>query len=55
MGFGTAVVWALLGSASEAFLRVEVAPLTVTELRWSGGMWRAGPVGAPLIAEKSAG
>jgi broad specificity phosphatase PhoE len=44
-----AVVWALQGLPDAAFLRIEVAPLTLTDLRFSGGHWRVRSVGVPLV------
>jgi broad specificity phosphatase PhoE len=43
-----AVVMAL-GAPTEAFLRLEVAPLTVTDLRLTGRQWRVRSVGVPLL------
>jgi broad specificity phosphatase PhoE len=44
------VVCALQVSPDEAFLRIEVAPLTATDIRFSGGHWRVRSVGVPLLA-----
>ena len=43
-----AVVHALGLTPNQAFLRVEVAPMTVTDLRLTGGSWRVRSVGVPL-------
>jgi broad specificity phosphatase PhoE len=42
-----AVVCALQVSPEEAFLRIEVAPLTRTDMRFSSGHWRVRSVGVP--------
>jgi broad specificity phosphatase PhoE len=46
-----AVVHALQVSPHEAFLRIEVAPLTTTDIRLTGGSWRVRSVGVPLSSE----
>jgi broad specificity phosphatase PhoE len=43
-----AIVHALELSPNQAFLRIEVAPMTMTDMRLSGGSWRVRSVGVPL-------
>jgi broad specificity phosphatase PhoE len=45
-----AVVHALQASPHEAFLRIEVPPLTSTDIRLTGGSWRVRSMGVPLIS-----
>lgn len=44
-----AAVVGALQVPDEAFLSIEVAPLTATDIRFSGGHWRVRSVGVPLI------
>jgi broad specificity phosphatase PhoE len=44
-----AIVQVVQAPPHEAFQRIEIAPLTVTEIRLSGGRWRVRSVGVPLI------
>jgi broad specificity phosphatase PhoE len=44
-----AIVHALQVAPHEAFLRIEVAPLTTTDIRLTGGSWRIRSVGVPLV------
>jgi broad specificity phosphatase PhoE len=44
-----AVITALLTSPHQAFLRIEIGPLTITDIRLTGGSWRVRSVGVPLI------
>jgi broad specificity phosphatase PhoE len=43
-----AIVHVLQASPRDAFQRIEIAPLTATELRFSGDGWRVRSVGVPL-------
>jgi broad specificity phosphatase PhoE len=43
-----AVVHALQLSPNQAFLRIEVEPMTMTDLRLTGDSWRVRSVGVPL-------
>jgi broad specificity phosphatase PhoE len=43
-----AVVHALHSSPRGAYLRIEVGPLTISEIRLTGGSWRLRSVGVPL-------
>jgi len=43
-----AVVHALEVSPHEAFFCLEIGPLTMTDIRYSGGRWRVRSVGVPL-------
>lgn len=43
-----AIVCALGAAPNEAFLRIEVAPMTVTDIRGTGAGWRVRSVGVPL-------
>jgi broad specificity phosphatase PhoE len=45
-----AVVHAMQGSPHQSFLRLEVSPLTATDIRFSNGFWRIRSVGVPLKA-----
>jgi broad specificity phosphatase PhoE len=47
-----AVVHALQLSPDAAFMRLEVAPLTMTDIRLTGGSWRVRSVGVPLVKAK---
>lgn len=44
-----AIVHALRVSPHDTFQRIEIAPLTMTEIRLSGADWRVRSVGVPLI------
>lgn len=44
-----AAVVGALQVPDEAFLRIEVAPLTATDIRFSAGHWRVRSVGVPLV------
>lgn len=46
-----AVVHALQLSPHGSFLRIEVAPLTATDIRHTGGSWRVRSVGVPLSSK----
>jgi len=35
----------------DTFLRIEIAPLTTTEIRFSGGAWRVRSIGVPFSSE----
>jgi|ERR1700678_1919211 broad specificity phosphatase PhoE len=43
-----AIVRVLHAPLNEAFQRIEVAPMTMTEIRLSSGHWRVSSVGVPL-------
>jgi broad specificity phosphatase PhoE len=44
-----AIVHALQLSPDQAFLRIEIAPMTMTDLRFNGDSWRVRSVGVPLM------
>lgn len=44
-----AIVHVLQAPPCEAFQRIEIAPLTMTEIRLSGDHWRLRSVGVPLL------
>jgi broad specificity phosphatase PhoE len=44
-----AIVNVLHASPQEAFQRIEIAPLTITDIRLSRGHWRVRSVGVPVI------
>jgi broad specificity phosphatase PhoE len=43
-----AIIHALELSPNRAFLRIEVAPMTITDMRLTAGSWRVRSVGVPL-------
>jgi broad specificity phosphatase PhoE len=45
-----AAIVCALQAPLDAFLRIEIAPLTITEIRFSGGSWRVRSQGARLEA-----
>lgn len=45
-----AVVYAMQGSPHQSFLRLEVSPLTMTDIRFGNGFWCIRSVGVPLEA-----